>query len=916
VFVGRHRELDVLTAALASARTGEPKTIMVHGDAGIGKSSLIVEFLRGRPDVPAIAIGCVEAEAALAYGVIRQLAAATVAVWPRALSGRGLLTAGPGADDDPLAVGEELRALLAGLARRQPVTVVIEDMQWADRPSADALLFACRRPASDPVLVVLTCVEPRTGGLGEGWRRHLGDDRRARVLRLRGLDAAEVGLLCEALGRGGLTERAIRRIADFSGGNPLFALALLDELPDDVLAAPDGLSRVPRSLAGLILPRVAGLSRQARELVAAAAVLGEHCPLADAGAVAGLHDPRAGLNEAARAGVLTERIEASGALLSFGHALIRRVVYDDLGQRRRQRMHARAARIATGTAALAHRAAAAQHADPELAAALAATGASAAEAGHLLMAASCLHQAATVTERGPAREDLVLSAFELQIMAADVAAAQACRPLVEQLPGGVRKDTALGKLAVLSARPLEAGVLLRAAWNAGMAVGPHGEAALWLGHLAVMSGTVADGEMWLDRALHAGTGDEPWYDTARCLRSFVFVLRGDPASALRMLHDVPDSPARVPAARSDALAYRGMARLCAGDVRTGAEDLGQAVARVAGGCCLQFPGTALEFLAEAEFRLGSWDDGQRHAELAVSLARDCGADHDLAFAHAAAAQICACRGDWAAGAVHMESAERSARAFGGLASISAGSARCALAFARGDPRQALDGAAMALTGAAGDDIDCPTALWWRPVRIWALTQTGELGLATADLESFAVGAAETGEPCATVFTAYLTGVLRIKRGDLDLADEVLRAGRLAASDAPLPFHRALLDLEHGRCLARLQRRGAAIDAVRTARAVFSDLGARPFVQASDTELNALGLRHRHGADPRLPYLTRQEARVARLVASGMSNREAAAALYLSPKTVEYHLANVFAKLGVRSRFQLAIAVDSAERPGA
>jgi DNA-binding CsgD family transcriptional regulator len=197
-----------------------------------------------------------------------------------------------------------------------------------------------------------------------------------------------------------------------------------------------------------------------------------------------------------------------------------------------------------------------------------------------------------------------------------------------------------------------------------------------------------------------------------------------------------------------------------------------------------------------------------------------------------------------------------------------------------------------------------------------LIQTGELAAATAALDAFAAGAAARGDPCAAVFAAYLTGVLRLRRGDVGSADEALQAGRHAACEVPLPFHRALLDLEHGRCLARLQRRGPAIDALRAARAAFSELGARPFVQASDMEMNALGLRQRHGGDPDLPYLTRQEARVARLVASGMSNREAAAALYLSPKTVEYHLANVFAKLGVRSRVQLAIAVGSAERPGA
>ena len=99
--------------------------------------------------------------------------------------------------------------------------------------------------------------------------------------------------------------------------------------------------------------------------------------------------------------------------------------------------------------------------------------------------------------------------------------------------------------------------------------------------------------------------------------------------------------------------------------------------------------------------------------------------------------------------------------------------------------------------------------------------------------------------------------------------------------------------------------------MQAAHDVFTALAARPFVRASESELAALGLRPRPGGDPDLPGLTAQERRVARLVASGLSNREAAAQLYLSPKTVEYHLAHAFTKLGVRSRHQLIARIRGA-----
>jgi DNA-binding CsgD family transcriptional regulator len=122
----------------------------------------------------------------------------------------------------------------------------------------------------------------------------------------------------------------------------------------------------------------------------------------------------------------------------------------------------------------------------------------------------------------------------------------------------------------------------------------------------------------------------------------------------------------------------------------------------------------------------------------------------------------------------------------------------------------------------------------------------------------------------------------------------------------------LLNLQHGRCLARLGGRKAAIAAVRAADGIFSALAAGPFARAAAAELTALGLRPRRGGDPGLPGLTAQELRVARLVASGLSNREAAAQLYLSPKTIEYHLASVFTKLGISHRHQLAARLRGRE----
>ena len=918
VFVGRGPELGALGAALAAARAGEPQVVMVQGEAGIGKSSLILEFLGGQQGLPAIIASGETAEAVVPYGVVQQLAAEAAAVFPSVLDGLELLSSGPGPGADPLTVGVELRALISSLPGERAAAVIVEDLQWADLPSARALLFACRRLGTDRVLVVLTGRPGVTSKLGEGWARFVGGDRRSSVLTLRGLDAGELGLLCLRLGRAELSKRTVGRLADHTGGSPLLVRALLDELTDDELRAAGGSFRAPKSLAGLILPRLAAIPQPARELVVAASVLGEHAALADVAALAGAAEPTVALDQAEEAGLLFERDMPSGRAVSFPHLLIRQAVYHDLGPERRRRLHLRAAAIVGAQEALAHRvAAAAAGPDAELASDLCAAAAAAADTGRLLLAATYLQQAAAMTARGPDRDERMLSAFELLVRAADVVGAEAARPVIEQLPASARRDVALGQLALLAARPWDAEALLRAAWDAHDPVqqpSVGGEAALGLGMLLKMSGGHAEAAEWLDRALDSGTGHEPWYDAARCIRSFAFVLTGNAGRALGLFGGLPARSASVPAARTDALTFRGVARLWAGDLPAAAEDLALAANRISAGVQVRFPCQALAFLAETEFRLGGWDGARSHAELAVALATDADRAYDLALVHSAAVPVAACRGDWATADGHAQAAEQAARTFGGLAAILAASARGVLGLARDDPDEVLHGAELALAVPQIDQYD-PVVFWWRPAQVWALIRTGHLGQAEAILAATEAQAGRRGDAAASAQAAWLRGWLAMACGDLDQADEVLRTARCTSDGRLLPFYCGLLDLQHGRCLSRLQRYGAAIDAVQAAHHAFSALGAYPFVRASEAELASAGLRPRSGGDADLPGLTSQELRVARLVASGLSNREAAAQLYLSPKTVEYHLAHAFAKLGVRSRHQLTTRIRDRENPG-
>ncbi len=913
-FVGRRHELAALAAALDAARAGEPRLLVIQGEAGIGKSSLILEFLRRHGTVPVLSAYGDEAEAVFPYGVVQQLAASALALSANALSGLKWLSRGPPEDANPLVVGVELLALISLLQRSEPVAVVLEDMHWADPQSAQALLFACRRLTADRVLVILSCRPPGLSQVSEAWERLTSGGERAARLTLGGLDLDELRGLCRVLGRAGLPGRVLRRLADQTGGNPLLARALLTELTDEELAAAEQTLSAPPSLTSLSMRRIAMLSSQARDLVLAAAVLGDDCALADVASVARAVSPAAALSEAVQSGFLVERSSTSGWTIGFPHLLVRGAVYGGLGPELRRTLHLRAAEISGRPEALLHRAAAAVGPDQELAGELDAAAKAAAAAGKLRLAASYFRQAAAASRPGPERDSRTLSAFESLISAADVAGAEAARPLIEQIPRTARRDAALGRLALFAARPLEAETLLRAAWDlhdpaTGDAAGA--EAAVGLGILLGMSGSAAESAVWLDRALSTATGTEPWYEAARSMRAMRYALAGEHGAALNMFSDLPARAAMVPDSRTDSLSYRGLVRLWTGDLRGATEDLGQAVRRISAGLPVGFPGQPLAHLAEAEFRQGRWDECREHADLAVSLAYDADRVYDLTFVHSVAARVPACRGDWAVAQNHVEMAEATAGTFGGMAAIYAGSARGILGLARDEPTQALLGAALAMTVPEIDSYDDPQAFWWRTTQIWALIRVGRLSQAEQVLGAFESRAAERSERLALINAGWLRGSLAAAQRDLDRAEQVLQESCQAAEAATLPFLSGLLKLEYGRCLSQLTRRRDAVAAISAARDTFVALGAHPFIKASELGLAALGVRRCRGDHPALPGLTAQELRVAQLVASGMSNREVAAQLYLSPKTVEFHLANAFTKVGVRTRHELTARILAA-----
>jgi ATP/maltotriose-dependent transcriptional regulator MalT len=333
---------------------------------------------------------------------------------------------------------------------------------------------------------------------------------------------------------------------------------------------------------------------------------------------------------------------------------------------------------------------------------------------------------------------------------------------------------------------------------------------------------------------------------------------------------MPACAGEVPLSQTDALIARGMVRVITEDLEAAVTDLLAAAGRIRSGVPVRHAGLCLGYLAEAEYRLGFWDDAAEHAGLAITLALDAGQASDLSFVHSLAALVPAGRGDWAAAAAHVHAAGAAARTEGSALGIAAWSAaRAVLAAARGDHEEVLRAAGAVRRTGRARALGNLGMYGWRPAEVDALIALGNLtdaGKALAEIDASLCGSSPAS---ARIAAARLRGALAGARGDVAGSAQAFENAWDYSRGVDLPFQLAQLELDDGRRLRQSARRPEAIARLRTARERLARLGARPYVLACEQEL------------------------------------------YVSVKGIEFHLSNIFAKLGIRSRRALADHVDSA-----
>jgi DNA-binding CsgD family transcriptional regulator len=779
--------------------------------------------------------------------------------------------------------------------------VLVDDLHWSDQPSARALLFALRRMQADRVLGLVSARTDEFGRLGDPWSRFAGGDHRVTRLRLGGLNAEDLAALARTVGAGDLSGRAVARLLEHTGGNSLHCRALLEELgPGGLARAGDDLP-APQALTGVVLARLKALSGPARALVTAAAVLGRRCPLATAAALAGLADPLAALDDAAAAGLLVEDL-APGAGIAFAHPLVHAAIRDDLGSAERHRLHRAAATLLPAPAALAHRVAAAVGPDDDLAGDLEEAAKEAIRTGKTAQGAAWLAQASTASTGRAGYERRLLDALAVLVGCGDVGGAMALWPAAAQFGPSARRSALLGHLDLLCGRGSVVEAHLLEAWQAhdsGTEPLVGAAAATTLAAYLCSTGRMEEALTWGERAVAASAGDPKARLNALVEVVESLTIAGRGREGLARLGELPAAATEIPLEHTDALVMRGICRMFTDDMTGAVTDLSMGLARLRAGVSLQSPGQCLAYLTEAEYRLGDWDDALMHSALAVSLAHDADRTWDLAFVHAYAALVPAARGDWQLAGDHVEASLAAVRAFGTGTGVNfAARAGAELALARGDLEGVLSATAPARAVAR---VEVPGVADWRPLEVDALIGLGRLDDAGAALAEMEAAIPAFGLASASMTAGRLRGNLAVASGDLASAGESFAAARQLSRGLSLPFHLALLERDDGRRLRRAADRQGAVACLRQARDRLAALGARPHVAVCERELQACGAEVRPCPGPARWNLTASEMAVARLVATGQSNREVAAELYVSVKAVEYHLGHVFDKIGIRSR---------------
>lgn len=893
--VGRQRLLDDLVAAAVGATT-RSVVIVVDGVPGAGTTTVIDEtahLVQERcPRAVVLRAAAVPWESTVPYGIVRQLVPAP-----------GVLDAGL----DVLAQAELLGAALAS-GPGSPVLVVVDDAHHADRESLRLLATMVRHGRVGGIAVLLSR-HPRPSGTDTA---HDILDRAAdETYVVAPLGVSEAAAVA-ALGGAVLPLSAATHLVRHTGGLPRHIVALLDETS----ASTWNRGRTELPAPSFVDSRVrAALTRcdpTTRAVVEAVAVLPAPTSVTVVCAVADIEDPWSALDTATTAGLVAVHRGPTAILLEPPDPMVRAAVLATIGFTDRARLHRRAAGVVEDQAdALVHLVHASALPDDTLSERLVSLAGERAAKGEWASAAQ-LYELSSRSSRDPtARDERLILAVDAMIGAGDVPGAAAHIAEVESLPDSPMRDVVLGYLAILRGRAHEADDRLRRAWEAVRRRHDPQTAAV-ICHRQVLHNLArcrgADLVLWADRAVELVGPDHATAVEAQSIRGLGLGGTGRTREALSSYEDLW-SHASTGAVGQRVQMGAGWLHLATDLVDTARAELESAVPTDFLGGSTRISLWAHAWLGRTYFLTGDWEAALRVVEAGVDLVGRSGSVLIAPLLQWTATQIHALRGDWTRAEDSARVGDAGARDYE-IMRVPACLGRASIAEARADYPGVLRSLAPLTESWAADDVSEPGFWPWADIYANALVVEGRLDDAEAFLAVHERRAFAAGHKSTQARLGYARGRLHGARGDLAAARASFDGALAALADLPLIYDRARVNFAYGQTLRRAGKRREADAVISAARECYLAIGASAYVARCDRELKAGGMRAVLNKDRPHDMLTPQEDAVAALVATGLSNREVAAELFLSVKTVQFHLTRVYAKLGIRSRAELAARTSS------
>jgi DNA-binding CsgD family transcriptional regulator len=906
---GRDAELGMLEAFLAGLPSAA-RALVIAGPAGAGKTTLLRAAAARAADLGYAVVQTLpsQSDVRLAFAGLADLLGSdleaildAVPAPQRTALEIALLVQDPPPgtpDPDPHAIAAAFRAALLAMARFAPVLVCIDDVQWLDLPTEAAVSFAFRRLDREPIGLLCSY---RVAGPGAELPLELGRARlSADELPVGGLSLGALHRLLRTRLGNSFSHQVLRRIHDDCGGNPFIALEIGRALARrGVVRVGSGALPVPDTLSGLVGERLRELPPAASAALQLVAVM----PGAPVGRYLEAGMAGADLDDAVLAGVLT----SDDGRLRFSHPLLSSAVMGAIPPTRRRELHALAARSARRPEERArHRALAAAGASEPTAAELDEAARQAAARGAPAAAAELYELAASLTpddHQDDAHRRILAAARQLATGGESQASLTMLEDLVAVMPPGPDRAWALGLLGWNREDDFEASsrLLEQALAGAGDDVARTAELHFYLTDVLAIRGHLDDARAHAHLALaDAERSGDPSLLASLLAQAFFFDwvcgIRADERQlhrALELEERIGSTSLRTPPSQVAGVYLTHVGRLAEAEIA-----LRRALARAEANGVEYWQADVLQRLSVLAGRRGELSRATELAAAGLQIAEQL----DMGQLTSALSYACGL-------AALQEGRADQARACArrGL-ELSAGAGDRTYLFGNEALLGAIDLACGDYAAAAARLRPLTARLPWvgrrpnsqhvLPDTAEALIAIGQLDQARVLLDEMAVG---IQEPVTAASYSRCRGALAAACGDLDAAvAELAEALRLHDQSDPQPLERGRTLLMLGAVRRRLKQRGAARQNLAEAAGIFEDIGAALWAQRARAELARVS-----GRAPASGELTVAELRVAELVAQGLTNRQAAAELFLSVRAIESTLTKVYAKLGVRTRTQLA-----------